>query len=221
MDAKERLARLLSESSFTQNEIASAVGVSKQAVSKWFLAQAFPRTDSVLVKVADKLETTPEFLKFGITTDSPASHPLDEDGYVMIPHIEVYASCGNGVEVCANEPMIKMVKVSMDWLSMKCPSSSFRHLQIIDAEGDSMNPTICHGDMILVDTSDTQIRTDALYVLKRGCDIYSKRVQRTPFGIRLISDNPIYPPIDIPFDELERDFAVLGRIRAVGSFKSC
>ena len=64
MSVSERITELRKVKNISQNEIAKALSVSRQAVSKWETGQTLP--DSLnLIKLADLLETDIEYLTTG------------------------------------------------------------------------------------------------------------------------------------------------------------
>ena len=75
------------------------------------------------------------------------------------------------------------------------------------AFGDSMEPTLCEGDSVIVDVSEKTVRRDGMYVIRIGDGLFVKRVQIPPRGLRLLSDNEFYKPIDTT----EEDIAIVGR----------
>lgn len=83
---------------------------------------------------------------------------------------------------------------------------------IMRVRGDSMEPQICDGDMVLIDQSDTSCVDGSLIVCAFGEVLTCKRVQRLLDGVRLCPDNPRYQPLDIRGDELSK-LAVVGRVR--------
>ena len=128
-------------------------------------------------------------------------------GFVTIPHLDVTASMGPGrappehiVEV------IRDITVHVDWLKIQGLNySKVDNLAIIDGDGDSMEGTFRNGDALLVDRGITEIRTDAIYVFTLDGDLFIKRLQRMTGGaLRMISDNPVYPPIIIDGEQLDR-----------------
>ena len=69
-------------------------------------------------------------------------------------------------------------------------------LSIIRVEGDSMAPTLGHGDDILVDRSDGGERVrDGIYVLRLEDALVVKRLALNPAArtLAIRSDNPAYP----------------------------
>lgn len=80
--------------------------------------------------------------------------------------------------------------------------------------GDSMEPTLRHGDLVMVDRSDVVIREGQLYAVGIGDEPLIKRLFTKPDGtIVLKSDNPDYPSWEVSKDERPR---IIGRARWVG-----
>lgn len=65
----------------------------------------------------------------------------------------------------------------------------------VTVAGDSMEPTLGDGDVIIVDTARTAIDASGIYVVELAGDMLVKRVQRRMDGsLVLKSDNPAYDP---------------------------
>ncbi len=141
-----------------------------------------------------------------------------DDGSILIPCLDVRASCGFGDAVCDYPQLLKAIQVDEEWLRIHAPSANKDTLNIITADGDSMSPTICHGDMVLLDLSQKRIRSDAIYAFVIGEDLYIKRVQRIGNGYRIISDNEAqYKPFEITGEQAD-EMKVIGRVCSVGQF---
>lgn len=88
---------------------------------------------------------------------------------------------------------------------------------ILPAHGDSMEPTIRNGSLMVVDTSKTEVQNGCIYVIAVGDDLLVKRVHRRLDGlIDLISDNSAYPPETLAPDRLMH-LRVIGRVYAAVS----
>jgi transcriptional regulator with XRE-family HTH domain len=59
-----------------QSELARYVPCTPQAVNKWLMGSQFPR-DRVLRRVAEYLDVTPEYLKFGAPNVPPPPRPVE------------------------------------------------------------------------------------------------------------------------------------------------
>ncbi|MBJ9975293.1 helix-turn-helix domain-containing protein [Pseudomonas sp. S75] len=127
--------------------------------------------------------------------------------FVLIPHLDIAASMGPGR--AAPDMYIEVIRdmtVHLDWLRMQGLNfSNLDNLAIITGDGDSMSGTFADGDALLVDRGITEVKTDAIYVFTLDGDLYIKRLQRMTGGqLRMISDNPIYPPITIDESMIDR-----------------
>lgn len=67
-------------------------------------------------------------------------------------------------------------------------------LILIEAIGDSMEPTLHQGDLLLIDGSVNYLRDDGIYCLRTPkAEVLVKRLQRLPGeGLAVKSDNPKY-----------------------------
>ncbi|OYY89600.1 MAG: peptidase S24 [Sphingomonas sp. 28-66-16] len=70
------------------------------------------------------------------------------------------------------------------------------NLSIIAAQGSSMEPTIVDGDDMLVDRGDRRVPDrGGIFVVRRDGALMVKRLARQGRTIRVISDNPEFPPL--------------------------
>lgn len=95
-----------------------------------------------------------------------------------------------------------------DWLARKGKPGS---MVLMDVFGNSMEPEIREGDMVLVDQSQRDIYAGSIYAVGFEDAVMVKRLERKPGEMVLHSDNPDYSPVTIRGDELET-FRVIGRI---------
>jgi hypothetical protein len=88
-------------------------------------------------------------------------------------------------------------------------------LAVIEADGDSMEPTIRVGDPMLVDKTQTNPRRDGIYVICWDGWINVKRVTTDPARrvITVGSDNPAYPANEAV---KPGDLVVLGQVIWIG-----
>jgi len=101
------------------------------------------------------------------------AHPA-EDGFVAIDHyVDVRGSAGPGTEV--GEEAI--IKVRMDArLLRERIGSNFSRIKIAAVSGDSMEPTLSHGDQVLVDTACTRFVDNAIYAIQQDGHLRFKRI---------------------------------------------
>jgi len=81
-------------------------------------------------------------------------------------------------------------------------------LSAIAVSGDSMEPSLRDGDEILVEATASPPR-GAIHVVRLGESLLVKRLERpAPDRVVLLSENPTYPPVEVP----AADVAVIGRV---------
>lgn len=126
-----------------------------------------------------------------------------------IPLYDIRASAGGGELVYDELPSTRVV---FPRAMLQRMGISARGAKLMLASGDSMYPTISDGNLILIDTSDIDLRDD-VFVLRREDAILVKRLQRRMDGtLSLLSDNPAYAEERLPRDEAE-DMQVIARVR--------
>ena len=138
----------------------------------------------------------------------PAGGTALPSDMTFVRRIAIGASAGAGG--LAEEGLAVPFAFDRRWL--KRLSAQPDRLAIIQVEGDSMMPTLAHGDDIMVDSSDAAERLrDGIYVLRREGVLLVKRLGRAAARDRvtIISDNPAYPTeTDVPAASLE----IVGRV---------
>ena len=82
-----------------------------------------------------------------------------------------------------------------------------KHLLCIEAVGNSMEPTLHEGDLIVLDRSKIEPISGQIFVVRTPDGLVVKRLKRAGRTWRLVSDNPAYPPRSV-----SREDRVLGRV---------
>lgn len=157
------------------------------------------------IQVSDITETAGRYIKEAINKATEL---------VSVPFYNTFASAGFGA---FNDDVYEpddFVGLSAHWLQQRGLQKN--KLAFILTSGDSMTPTIHHGDMLLINRAVTTPRDGQIYVIRSGDQLWVKRVQGIPGGIRLISDNKeIYAPIELMFED-NLNFEVLGQVVFIG-----
>jgi len=85
-----------------------------------------------------------------------------------------------------------------------------KKLSAIEAEGDSMNPLISDGDLLVIDLGKNT-PNDGIYVLNVNDGLIVKRVQTLPnYRLRIISENKVYEPYEV--DLKEDNVRIVGKV---------
>ena len=81
----------------------------------------------------------------------------------------------------------------------------------MDVVGDSMEPAISDGDMVLIDTNNKRYTPASIMAVGYEDAIYLKRLLPEGQGLVMHSDNPAYGPVALYEDEL-RSFHIIGKL---------
>jgi phage repressor protein C with HTH and peptisase S24 domain len=166
-----------------------------------------------LDRVAQVLKVERRWLLHGlgdVEGDSPIIEDPDQT-FVAIPAVAVSASMGGG-NVIDEEPEGKPYHFQRSWIRYKLRAKP-ADLRIMHVEGDSMMPTLHHGDIVLVDLARRAPTPPGIFVLHDGMGLVAKRLDHIPNTdpprVRIISDNPLYSPYEGTAEEVN----IIGRIR--------
>ena len=130
-------------------------------------------------------------------------------GLVAVPRLTLGASAGTGA-FDQDEAATGALAFDARWL--RALGGRPDMLSIIGVDGESMAPTLRHGDDIMVDRSDGEGRLrDGIYVLRMDDALMVKRLALTPRRARISirSDNPLYPTWE---DVDPADISIVGRV---------
>lgn len=138
--------------------------------------------------------------------------PVEVD-YVYVPFIDVAASAGTGVLV-QKESIESVIGFERSWLQARL-KGHLTDLSLIRVQGDSMSPTLADGDLIFVERQEEQNNChEGIYVFQMDGDLLVKRLQRLPGSqIKVISDNPRFPPFTVDLADPTNGLTIIGRYR--------
>ncbi|MEO5351350.1 MAG: helix-turn-helix domain-containing protein [Magnetococcus sp. YQC-3] len=147
------------------------------------------------------------------------SYRVPQEEYCLVPRYGVQVSSG---QLLHSEQVVDYLSFKVSWIEQTMGLDS-RALALIHVLGDSMEPTLKEGDLLLLDRrgympsgAGRTARSDAIYVLLRGEELVVKRLQ---FGfdgsVTVQSDNPIYATQLIPAEK-SPGVQVVGRVVWVG-----
>jgi phage repressor protein C with HTH and peptisase S24 domain len=159
-------------------------------------------------------------IEIGTFIGANAATDVAAESYIPIPRFDVHASAGRGRipdrdQVAEIEPVLAL---RQDFLRRIGIVPGMAHL--LTASGDSMQPTIHDGDLII---ADRRVKTVAeapggkpsdrpIYVVTWNDAVLVKRATRVKGGVLLTSDNPAYAPEMVPSGDLNA-LSVEGRVR--------
>lgn len=214
------------EQGITQFDLAERLEVTQGAIGHWLNGRREPKLEminkilstlglsSLAVTPASSISdaAVPSSIDRAIEAQQKALAQLDTDSdrYVHIPLLDVEIGAGMG-RVIDTERVKDWVPISNHWVNEH--GYSAEHLAVVQVAGDSMEPRIYQGDLLLIDTSDVKLRSDNVYAISVHDEIRVKRLRRDiDGGWALISDNPSYPPEVISPEVMDRQVRVVGKV---------
>lgn len=216
----ERL--VLIRGSKSQLAFAEEMGVNKNTIGSYERGQSRPDSDFLLRLV--EMGINPNWLITGrgemLISDiadpghSELMNQVDEEHgrYDALPLYEIRASAGHGAEI-SSEKVVDSLAFKRDWIRNTLNAKP-EDLALIYVKGESMEPTLKAGDVIMIDKRGAEtVLNDGIYVLRLDGSLMVKRLQRLPDRkVRVGSDNPAYQSFEIELDKPPSDLAIIGRV---------
>lgn len=136
---------------------------------------------------------------------------LGED-YALVPLYDVRAAAGHGA-IVEHEQVVDWLAFKREWLRRELHARA-ADLYLIEVDGESMEPTLRPGDVILVDHRSAQaVPRDGIYVMRMDGSLLVKRLQRLPGRkVKVASDNNAYEPFELDIDAPGEDVSIIGRV---------
>ena len=191
----ELVKKLTEEQNMSMSELSRRVGIAKSAISRYFNGTR----ELPLNKIGDfasVLHTTPDYL-LGIEYEPQTPQGLK---------IPVLGTVAAGIPISAVEDILDYEEVPQSWENQ----GEFFGLRI---KGDSMEPRMENGDVVIVKQQPDANSGDTVIVLVNGDDATCKRLQKTDNGIMLVSTNPKYPPMFYSTEDIRtKPVVILGKV---------
>lgn len=205
------------KSGLTQGRVAEKLGIAQSTYAHWERGRGVPTPEQVEL-LAQIMATFPEWVMFGKHPADSNAHPLQQDSSVV--PIPVYNSPvsappkSKSVEH-SNKPDYHF-QTSEKWLR-EWTNAAITDLGFMKGNGAVNEPTIYHGELVLIDFSCRKFVDDGMYVLKTVGDILQlKRViyQHDSGGYEVRTDNLRYGSFKVDADKIDvwgKALTVVGR----------
>lgn len=214
----ERL-RLAVQSAGGPGEVAKRAGVPLSTLGG-YLAGGEMKLSSAMA-IAEAAGVRLDWLALGIEPMSGSERVAGRDegsgcalvlspGTVLIDRHEARAAAGN-TGALTDTGVIDRVVFSESWVRTVLRRKP-QNLAILEAAGDSMEPTIRDGDVIMIDVAVEDLVSGRIYVVELAGELLVKRIQRRVNGnLLVLSDNSRYPPEEVPAEAGKR-LRIIGEV---------
>lgn len=204
MGMAERIKERRLAMSYTQEELASKLGLQKSAIAKYENGRVANMKRSVIAHMSEILECSPAYLMGWDNNVGPIASGTKRKGPGVT--INVLGRVAAGMPIEAIEDIIDTEEISEELAA----TGEFFGLQI---HGNSMEPRMSEGDIVIVRQQDDAESGDIVIVTVNGHEATCKRLRKYRDGIELISNNPSYDPMFFSNEEiLEKPVRVIGKV---------
>ena len=198
----KNIKNLRKELKLSQSEFAAMFNVHQTAVSQWEQGRTVPDIDTA-IRIAEEFKVSLEYVLDKTNLRLESAEISKPSSGIRIP---VYGKVAAGIPIDAIEDIIDYEELSEEMAS----HGEYIALQI---KGDSMEPKISEGDVVIVRLQSDFNNGDTVIVLVNGDEATCKKIKKTPEGVMLISTNPNYEPMFYSKKEVEDlPVRVLGKV---------
>ena len=200
----ENIERALKDMKMSARDVSIRAGLGVDGLRT--IKQGSSPSAAKLAKIAAVLNTTPNCL-LGLDEYSPPPDLPPEDAqpprFVPIRQLDVNAGLGAGGFPDDHAPP-KMFWMSADLIEWQMGGKP-EDFVVMETEGQSMEPTLLNGDLVLVDQRKTNPSNPGLFALWDGFGVVIKWLERvahsSPPMIRLISENKRFSTYEVLAEE--------------------
>jgi len=177
----QNLKKHLKRTGKTQTDLAKDLNFPEMTVSNWINAKTSPRIDKIQL-MANYFGIS----RSDLTEEKPENIYTTNPQLVSIPILGTIA-CGEPIYVSENFSGYRYESAELT------PSGNTYYLE---AKGNSMEPTIPNGALVLIrEQSDVENGEIAAVLLNGDTEATLKRIKKQDGFIILMPDNPTYEPI--------------------------
>ena len=188
------LDQMIMDQGLTYSDISRLIGKNPAYIQQ-FIKRGSPRKldEQDRRTIARHLGVAEHLLSGFVSREGPDAISSRSRRSVPVQRISLAASAGNGT-LDAEEQTSEVLNFDIRWL--REIGAEPPYVSIIRVDGESMAPTLRHGDEIIVDHSDDVAKMrDGVYVLRLDDVLMVKRIAMGPRkgGFSILSDNNLYP----------------------------
>lgn len=186
----KRIKGLRKKVPMTQAFLADEVGVDRRTIINYEKGETEPPVE-IIEAIAKVMEVSPEYIRYG--------KPINRK-------IPVYGKVSAGIPLEAVEDIIDFEEIPEHW------DNGYIYFAL-QVSGDSMEPRMCSGDVVIVRKQSDVDMGDIAVVLVNGQDATIKKIIKSFGGITLQPLNFKYQPVFYSNEDIEKlPVTILGRV---------
>ena len=190
----ERIKKLRKVLKMTQSEFAEAMGISRSYITEIERGAKIP-TEKILYLISRTFNVSLKWLKEGEGEIFLPKEGVEEVEFIAVP---IITSVGAGGNIYTGD--YELIQRS------RLPHAKVKAFRV---EGDSMEPTIKKGELVITDEEDKELVDGGVYLLAEPDNgLRVRRLRRIENEWWLFADNPTYPP-----ERLTGQVIIIGRVQ--------
>lgn len=202
MEFKDIFKNLRQTNGYSQVEISRKLNISRSLVSMYESGERAPTIEG--------LETIADFFNVDIDyltgRSKYSTRIINMDNEKVSATIPVLGKVAAGIPINAIQEIIDTEEIPAKLAS----TGQFFGLQI---RGNSMEPRICNGDVVIVRQQPDAESGDIVIATINGDEATCKRLRKYKDGIELIPNNPTYEPMYFSKEDIQqKPVRILGKV---------
>ncbi len=213
---RTNLLKKLESSKLKRSEFARKLDVSRSYLSQ-VLTEGFRFGEKAARSFEEKLRLKTGALDekedsgLGVIEVWENAGDLPDGVYALVPRVAVNFAAGAGSLQTEETDLLPPLAFRTDWL-LKKNVTSRNNLRTCEVRGDSMEPYLESGDIVLIDMGQNEVINDEVFAIRYGDELRIKRLsKRFDGGLLIRSDNARYPAESIGPAETNA-IQILGRM---------
>lgn len=194
----ERIRFAMDLRGLKQADLVEKTGISKGALSSYISGRYSPKQNNIYL-ISKALSVNEAWLM-------GADVPMERIEIKGTKEIPVLGRVAAGIPINAITEIIDTEEISEELAK----TGDFFALKI---KGDSMEPRIVDGDVVIVKQQEDAENGDTVIALVNGDDAVCKRLRKYRDGLELISNNPAYAPMFFDKETIEtKPVQIIGKV---------
>ncbi len=206
---KDILSQEVGERKVFDKDVAEALGINQLTLATMKNRSKIPYKE--ILEFCAKRKISINWLLFDQVVESLQAQT---DKFARIHYFkDIYASAGGGA--LNEEEEGEMMILDEELVQKLGGFGSIKHIQAINVLGDSMEPTLCSGDVVFVNRDHRNAHKAGIYIVSTPAGLFIKRLHLQANGmVALVSDNESYAPEVVSAVDVEVVGKVVGKLSA-------
>ena len=202
-EIKDRLRKALMLRDMSQQDLADITGIPKSSISQYISGYTKPKADRIYLMAKALSVKEAWLLGYDVDMERDVSPHIPTEHGVKIP---VLGHVAAGIPISAIEDIL-------DWEEISQESANTGQYFGLQIKGDSMEPRILDGDVVIVRSQPTAETGDIVIAQVNGDEATCKKLLMQSDGLSLLSFNTKYDPMVFTAAEVEsKPVRIIGKV---------